>query len=186
MSRTLRPTMRSSMWSTMPTPWRPPISAQRSISSTRPRRSPSSDTGQPSSKPISIVSGSSGARSGGVTISHTSSRGGSREVLDRPALGRAAPDVVVDRVRRSFRPSLDRDAVLAGVGDLLLAAHLPAAHRRDHLQLRDRATRPWPRCAPGRCPCRCNRARSCRTRSRAPSRRRASRSADGPSAVKSG
>jgi len=42
----------------MPTPWRPPISAQRSISSTSPKRSPSSETGQPSSKPISIVSGS--------------------------------------------------------------------------------------------------------------------------------
>ena len=69
--------MRSSMWSTMPTPWRPPISAQRSISSTSPRRSPSSETGQPSSKPISIVSGSSGACCGGVTIAHTSSRGGS-------------------------------------------------------------------------------------------------------------
>ena len=32
-------------------------------------------------------------------------------------------------------PALDRDAVLARVGDLLVAAHLPGAHRRDHLQL---------------------------------------------------
>ena len=58
-----------------------------------------------------------------------------REVLDPAALGGAAPEVVVDRVRRDLGPALDRDAVLARVGDLLLAAHLPAAHRRDDLQL---------------------------------------------------
>ena len=29
----------------------------------------------------------------------------------------------------------DRDAVLLRVGDLLVAAHLPLAHRRDHLQV---------------------------------------------------
>ena len=33
------------------------------------------------------------------------------------------------------RAALDRDAVLAGVLDLLLAPHLPAAHRRDDLHL---------------------------------------------------
>ena len=57
------------------------------------------------------------------------------EVLDRPALGGAAPEVVVDRVRRRLGSALDGDAVLARVGDLLLAAHLPAAHRRDDLHL---------------------------------------------------
>ena len=59
-----------------------------------------------------------------------------REVLDPLALGRPAPQVVVDRVRRGLRPALHRDPVLARVGDLLVAAHLPRAHRRDHLQLR--------------------------------------------------
>ncbi len=62
------------------------------------------------------------------------------EILDPAPLRGAAPEVVVDRVGR-FRlgslgwVGLDRDAVLARVGDLLLAAHLPGAHRRDHLQL---------------------------------------------------
>ena len=59
-----------------------------------------------------------------------------REVLDPAALGGAAPEVVVDRVRRALRAALDRDPVLARVGDLLVAAHRPRAHGRDHLQLR--------------------------------------------------
>ena len=57
------------------------------------------------------------------------------EVLDPAALRRASPEVVVDRVRRVLGAALDRDAVLARVGDLLLAPHLPAAHGRDDLQL---------------------------------------------------
>ena len=57
------------------------------------------------------------------------------EVLDRAPLRGAAPDVVVDRVRRGLGPALDGDPVLAGVGDLLLAAHPPLAHRSDHLEL---------------------------------------------------
>ena len=58
-----------------------------------------------------------------------------REILDPLALRRAAPDVVVDRVRRRLGAALDGDVVLARVGDLLLAAHLPVADRRDDLQL---------------------------------------------------
>ncbi len=62
------------------------------------------------------------------------------EILDPAALRRAPPQVVVDRVGR-FRLGalgwvrLDRYPMLAGVGDLLLAAHLPGAHRRDRPQL---------------------------------------------------
>jgi hypothetical protein len=73
--------------------------------------------------------------------------GGMLEVLDPATLRGAPPEVVVDRVRGSAlgalaRAGLDRDPVLAGVGDLLLAAHLPGAHRRDHLQLgRERGDR---------------------------------------------
>ena len=77
MSRTFSPTMRSSMWSTNPTPWRQPISAARSISSTRPRRSPFSATGTPASNSTCTSSGSSGASSGGVISWKTSRRGGS-------------------------------------------------------------------------------------------------------------
>src|SRR5680860_1742442 len=62
--------------------------------------------------------------------------GGVAEVLDPAPLRRAAPEVVVDRVWGHLGAALDRDAVLAGIGDLLLAAHLPGAHRRDRLQLR--------------------------------------------------
>ena len=57
------------------------------------------------------------------------------ELLDPAPLRRAPPEVVVDRVGRVLGAALDRDAVLARVGDLLLAPHLPAAHGRDDLQL---------------------------------------------------
>ena len=57
------------------------------------------------------------------------------ELLDPAPLRRAPPEVVVDRVRRVLGAALDRDPVLARVGDLLLAPHLPAADRRDDLQL---------------------------------------------------
>ena len=127
--------MRSSMWSTIPTPWRAPISAARSSSSTSARRSPSSATGTPRSKATSTTSGSSGASSGRVTSPNTSSSGAwSRSSIERPS-ERAPPEVVVDRVGRDLGPALDRDAVLARVGDLLLATHLPRPHRRDDLQL---------------------------------------------------
>src|SRR5205823_6566238 len=53
----------------------------------------------------------------------------------RAALRGATPDVVVDGVRRDFGPALYRDAVLAGVRDLLLPAHLPTPHGGDHAQV---------------------------------------------------
>ena len=123
------------MWSTIPTPWRAPVSAARSSSSTSSRCSPSSETGRPRSNPIVTSWGSSGASSGRVTSWKTSSGGRLVEVLDRPALRRAAPEVVVDRVGRDLGPALHRDPVLARVVDLLLAAHLPLAHRREDPQL---------------------------------------------------
>ena len=128
--------MRSSMWSTMPTPWRQPISAARSSRSTRPRRSPLSATGTPASNSTVTVSASSGASSGPGDELEDVVLGRVVEVLDPATLRGAAPEVVVDRVGRHLGAALDRDAVLAGVGDLLLAAHLPGAHRGDRLQLR--------------------------------------------------
>ena len=55
-------------------------------------------------------------------------------ILERAGLDRAAPQVVVDREGRT---GLDRhlDAVLLGVGDLLLAGHAPVPHRRQHGQI---------------------------------------------------
>ena len=65
-----------------------------------------------------------------------------REVLDPASLRGAAPEVVVDRVGRDLGAALDGDPVLARVLDLLVAAHLPAAHGRDDLQLgRERGDR---------------------------------------------
>ncbi len=61
--------------------------------------------------------------------------GGMLEILDPAALRRAAPQVVVDRVRRDLRAALQRDPVRSGVLDLLLATHLPASHGRDDLQV---------------------------------------------------
>src|SRR6266508_4064870 len=110
------------MWSTIPTPWRAPSSPARSSSSTSSIRSPFSDTGQPRSNPTTTSSGSSGAPSGRVTRLKTSSRGGSSRSSMAPPSD-----------ERPQRLSSIEYAVLARVGDLLLAAHLPAAHRRDDL-----------------------------------------------------
>ena len=136
MSRTLSPTIRSSMWSTIPTPWRQPISAARSSSSTRPSRSPSSATGTPASNSTVDRLGLVGRLLGAGDELEDVVLGRVVEVLDPAPLRGAAPEVVVDRVGRHLGAALDRDAVLARVGDLLLAAHLPGAHRRDRLQLR--------------------------------------------------
>ena len=54
-------------------------------------------------------------------------------MIARPSEER--PEVVVDRIRGDLGAALDRNAVLARVGDLLLAAHLPFAHRGDDPQL---------------------------------------------------
>ena len=123
-----------------------PSSAARSISSTRPSRSPSSETGHAALEPdphqLGLVGRPLGRRDELEDVV------GRRrlQVLDRASLRGAPPEVVVDRVGRDLGAALDRDPVLAGVGDLLLAAHLPLAHRRDHLQLgverRDRALDP--------------------------------------------
>ena len=124
------------MWSTIPTPWRQPISAARSSSSTRPRRSPSSETGRPASNPSRHRLGLVGRLLGPADQLEDVVLGGVVEILDPASLRGAAPEVVVDRVGRDLGAALDRDAVLAGVGDLLLAAHLPGANRRDRPQLR--------------------------------------------------
>src|SRR5205085_6837351 len=59
------------------------------------------------------------------------------KVFDPPALARAPPEVVVDRIRDPhLRAALDLDPMLARVGDLLLASHLPAANGGDDLRLR--------------------------------------------------
>ena len=91
-------------------------------------------TGRPSRKPMTSSSGRSGACGGrGDELEDVLGRR-LVEVLDDAALARAAPEVVVDRVGALDRRR-DRDAVLLRVGDLLVAAHLPLAHRRDHLQV---------------------------------------------------
>ena len=129
--------MRSSMWSTMPTPWRQPISAARSSSSTRPSRSPFErrPARRPRTRPSTDL-GLVGRLLGPGDELEDVVLGRVVEVLDPAALRGAAPEVVVDRVGRDLGAALDRDAVLAGVGDLLLAAHLPGAHRGDRPQLR--------------------------------------------------
>ena len=64
------------MWSTIPQPWRAPISVARSIRSTSSIRSPSRATGLPRSNSTFTSCGSSGASSGRVTSWKTSSGGG--------------------------------------------------------------------------------------------------------------
>ena len=128
--------MRSSMWSTMPTPWRQPISAARSSRSTRRQplaverdRHPRLELDRDRLGLVRRLL-RAGDQLEDVVLGRVV------EVLDPATLRGAAPEVVVDRVGRDLGAALDRDAVLAGVGDLLLAAHLPGAHRRDRLQLR--------------------------------------------------
>ena len=145
----------------------PPTSATRRMSSTRPSSSPSRLDRQPVAEADAISSRPSGARWGGVTSWKTSSGGGwSRSSMAPPSLERPQRLSSIEYGRASMPP--DRDAVLLRVGDLLVAAHLPLAHRRDDLQVRRRASRRSPRCAPGRSPCRCTRGRSCRRRARGP------------------
>ena len=109
-------------------------SAMRRMISTRPSSSPSRVTGSPSRKPMTRSSSRSGALVGGRDELEDVLRRRLVEVLDDAALAGAAPEVVVDRVGPLDRWS-DRDAVLLRVGDLLVAAHLPLAHRRDDLQV---------------------------------------------------
>jgi hypothetical protein len=80
---------------------------------------------------------------GGVTSWKTSSSGAwPRSSIQRPSDERPHRLSSIE-YGHDLHAALDRDPVLARVGDLLLAAHRPLAHRRDHLQLgrerRDRA-----------------------------------------------
>ena len=127
--------MRSSMWSTMPTPWRQPISATRSSSSTRPKSLAVELDGHAALEAdphdLRLVGRALGRRDELEDVV----LGRVVEILDPAPLRGAAPEVVVDRVRLDLGAGLQRDAVRARVLDLLLAAHLPAAHGRDDLQL---------------------------------------------------
>ena len=124
------------MWSTIPTPWRQPISAALSSSSTRPQalavegdRQAGLEADRHRLRLVGRLLGP-GDELEDVVLGRVV------EVLDPAALRGAAPEVVVDRVGSDLGAALDRDPVLAGVGDLLLAAHLPGADRRDRPQLR--------------------------------------------------
>ena len=159
------PTSRFSTMSIRPTPWAPAIAAARAISS--------------SSGQLVAVD-----RDGHALLERDDDLlrrvrcgrrvGGEQErrlgrcrpgILERAALDRAAPQVRVDRVRGA-RLDRDLDAVLVGVGDLLLARHAPVADGREHGEIGRERRRPQPRSAPGRCPCRCSRGRPHRRRSR--------------------
>ena len=115
------------------------------------------------------------ARGRVVVVSvYVSSGGADPRVLDHAALDGAAPEVLVDRVR-AVLAYLDRDVVLGGVVDRVLAGEAPHAHRREHVEVGRERARPTPRSAPGRCPCPCSRARRRRRRARAAARTRCSR-----------
>ena len=135
MSRTFSPTIRSSMWSTIPTPWRAPagrgaleqLDQPEPLAVQRHRHAALELDGHD----LGLVGGLLGPRDELEDVV----LGRVVELLDPAPLARAPPQVVVDRVRRDLGPALDGDPVLARVRDLLLAPHPPLAHRRDHLQL---------------------------------------------------
>ena len=124
----------------------------------------SSATGTPALEADRDDLGSSGASSGRVTSWKTSSSGASSRSSIAPPSEERPQRLSSIEYGRDLGAALDRDAVLARVGDLLLAAHLPVAHRRDRSSAPGRASRSSPRSGPGRCPCRCSRGRSCRSR----------------------
>ena len=123
------------MWSTIPTPWRAPISPARSISATGANRAPFERDRHAALEldldDLRLVRRLLGT---GDELEHVV-LGRVVELLDPAALARAPPQVVVDRVRGDLGAALDRDPVLARVRDLLVAAHPPGADGRDHLQL---------------------------------------------------
>src|SRR5262249_16338953 len=113
-------------------------------------------------------------------------RGRLVQVLDAAALGGAAPEVVVDRVRGNLGPALPRDALIPPLAHLFLPSHLPLPPAPPAPPARGRGSaspargsRSSFRSDPGRSPCRCSRGRSCRSHARARLPRRAPRSTAG-------
>ena len=135
MSRTLSPTIRSSMWSTMPDAVAHPELRGRLDQLHEAHAGPVQRHRHAGVElhvdDLRLVRGQLGARDEleDVVVGRV------REVLDPLALGGAAPEVVVDRIRGRLRAALDRDPVLARVSDLLVAPHRPRADGSDHLQL---------------------------------------------------
>ena len=124
------PTTRFSIMSIRPTPREPASPFRAAMSSASGSSSPSSETGRPSSKPMTTSSGS--AAPDGRDGQHERRLGGRRpRVLQHPGLDRAPEQVVVDRERR-LRLRLDRDPALGGVGDLGVARPRRVPQRGDH------------------------------------------------------
>ena len=118
--------------------------------------SPSIATGTPSSNPISTTCGAASARSG-VIVSANALLGRRRPgILERAGLDRAAPQVLVDGVRRA---GLDRhlDAVLRRRRRSPARASCPSRAPAPAPPGRAPAPPRRSRSAPGRCPCRCSR-----------------------------
>ena len=139
--------MRSSMWSTIPTPWRHADlgGALDQLDQPEPLAVERHRHAAPRTRPRPPAA-SSGASSGRVTSWKTSSSGAcERSSIHLPSDERPQRLSSIE-YGAALRAALDRDPVLARVGDLLVAAHRPRAHRRDHLQLRrerrDRALDP--------------------------------------------
>ena len=119
-----------------PTPCRPATAFSRSTSSCPGRRSPSSETGTPDSKPRT-TSARLVRRAGHVARERPDVvRGDVPGVLQRAALVGDVPQVAVAAVDLRRRRGA-RDAPLVEVGEQVLAGtHLPLAPRRDHAQVR--------------------------------------------------
>ena len=98
--------MRSSMWSTIPTPWRQPISAARSSSSTRLEALAVERDREPGLEPdldrLRLVGRLLGAgdQLEDVVLGRVA------EILDPATLRGTAPEVVVDRVGSASVPPL--------------------------------------------------------------------------------
>ena len=137
MSRTLRPTIRSSMWSTIPTPCASADlgRALDQLDEPEPLAVDRDRAAAPRSRPARARARPGASLGPGDELEDVVGRR-----LRRGPRSSAPPRSGPRGCRRSSTGgglvrALDRDPVLARVGDLLLAAHLPLAHRRQHLEL---------------------------------------------------
>jgi hypothetical protein len=95
----------------------------------------------PARKPIVTSSGSSGASATADGPFEDVLRGPRPRVLEDPALGGAAPGVLVDRVGRLLALDGDRDPALEGVVDRGVTGQPPLPDRREGVEVRGEAHR---------------------------------------------
>ncbi len=158
-TRPLMPRIVSPRWMPRPMPCGAASASSRSISATGASGSPSSAAGTPALEGEAVARRRR-RRVEGAARQHPRRFGQRLDGVERLApADRHAPEAAVDRVGGAERRH--GQAARFEVSDLLGARARLVAHRRQHLQARERACAAPPRSAPGRCPPPCSRGRPC-------------------------